>query len=234
MVSHKPVNSTLVVRTYSSRPPDDYVPNLFEKASSTVERSRAAQVGEHAAHLAQDKLESACGKPGDTVQDTRRRSSQKLEDEAKNIARVRTGLELAVLDGAKAEGVELAGSSVPAEQDRVREVHAEDCVHFVDHTVSLDTVDEALGNGLIVAVIPRAVLVLVSTEESRDGLDIRDVVLLAVGVELRQESSISVKQESGRSEEEVGVLFVLWNMSAWSLQGRCVYPRYLTDWCHLW
>lgn len=59
------------------------------------------------------------------------------------------------------------------------------------------------------AVVPCTVLVLVSTEESRDGLDIGYVVLLAVGVELRQESSISVQKESGRSEEEVGVLFVL-------------------------
>ena len=231
---HEAVTSTVIVRTSSIRPPEKYIINRSRMFLSTVERSRAAQVGEHAAHLAQDKLESASGKTGDTVQDTRRRSSQKLEDEAKDVARVRTGLELAVLDGAKAEGVELAGSSVSAEQDRVREVHAENGVHLVDHTVSLDTVDEALRDGLIVAVVPRAVLVLVSTEESRDGFDIRDVVLLAVGVELRQESSISVKQESGRSEEEVGVLFVLWIMSASYQQGRCVYPGYITDWCHLW
>lgn len=181
---------------------------------STVERSRAAQVGEHAAHLGQDKLESASGKARDTVQDTRRRSSQKLEDEAKNIARVRTGLELAVLDGAEAEGVELAGSSVATEQDRVREVHAEDGVDLVDKTVSLDTVDEALRNGLIVAVVPCAVFVLMSTEESRDGLDVRFVVLLAVGVKLRQESSVSVQKEASRSEKEVRVLLVLRTMLA--------------------
>jgi hypothetical protein len=60
-----------------------------------------------------------------------------------------------------------------------------------------------------VAVAPRAVFILVSTEESRDGLDVRDVVLLAVGVEFRQESGISVEKETGRSEEEVGVLLVL-------------------------
>ena len=209
MVSHKPVNSTLIVRTYSSRPPDDYVPNLCGNASSTVERSRAAQVGEHAAHLAEHELKSASGKTRDTVQDTRRRRSQKLEDEAKNIAGVRTGLELAVLDRAEAEGVELAGSCVPAEQDRVREVHAEDGVDFVDQTVGLDTVDEALGDGLIVTVAPRAVFILVSTEESRDGLDVRNVVLLAVGVELGQESGISVQKKTGGSKEEVGVLLML-------------------------
>ena len=59
------------------------------------------------------------------------------------------------------------------------------------------------------AVAPRAVFILVSTEEGRDGLDVRDVVLLAVGVEFRQESGISVEKETGRSEEEVGVLLVL-------------------------
>ena len=59
------------------------------------------------------------------------------------------------------------------------------------------------------AVVPGAVFILVSTEESRDGLDVRDVVLLAVGVEFRQESGISVEKETGRSEEEVGVLLVL-------------------------
>jgi hypothetical protein len=49
----------------------------------------------------------------------------------------------------------------------------------------------------------------VSTEESRNSLDVRDVVLLAVGVELGQESSISVKKKAGGSEEEVRVLLVL-------------------------
>jgi hypothetical protein len=128
--------------------------NPFESALSTVERSRAAQVGEHGAHLAQDKFEGTGGKAGDTVQDTGRRSSQELEDEAKNIARVRTSLELTILNGAEAEGVELARSSVAAEQDWVRKVHAENGVHLVDDTVSLDTVDEALGDGLIVTVVP--------------------------------------------------------------------------------
>ena len=47
------------------------------------------------------------------------------------------------------------------------------------------------------------------TEESRDGLNIGDVVLLAVGVKLGQESSISVQKESGGSKEEVRVLLVL-------------------------
>jgi hypothetical protein len=182
---------------------------MLENTLSTVEGSRAAQVGEHGAHLAQDKLEGAGGKAGDTVQDTGRGGSQELEDEAKNIAGVRTGLKLAVLDGAEAESVELARSSVAAEQNRVWEVHAKDGVDFVDQTVGFDTVDEALGNGLVVAVAPRAVFILVSTEESRDGLDVRDVVLLAVGVEFRQESGISVEKETGRSEEEVGVLLVL-------------------------
>jgi hypothetical protein len=60
-----------------------------------------------------------------------------------------------------------------------------------------------------VAIVPSAVLVLVSTEESRDSLDVGDVVLLAVGVKLGQESSISVQKKTGRAEEEVGVLFVL-------------------------
>ena len=181
----------------------------LEDALSTVERSRAAQVGEHAAHLAQDKLEGASGKARDTVQDTRRRSSQKLEDEAKDIAGVRTDLELAVLDGTEAEGVELAGSCVATEQDRVGEVHAEDSVHLVDEAISVDTIDEALGDGLIVAIAPCSVFILVSTKESRDGLDVRDVVLLAIGVELGQESGISVQEETSGSEEEVRVLFVL-------------------------
>lgn len=140
--------------------------NLSEDALSAVERSRAAQVGEHAAHLAQDKLEGSSRKAGDTVQNTGRRSSQELEDEANDIARIHTDLKLAILDGAEVEGVELARSSVSAEQDRVREVHAEDGVHLVDQTVSLDTVDVALGNSLIMAVVPGAVFVLVSTEES--------------------------------------------------------------------
>lgn len=181
----------------------------LEDALSTVERSRAAQVGEHAAHLAQDKLESASGKARDTVQDTGRRSSQKLEDEAKDVACVRTDLELAVLDGTEAEGVEFAGSCVTTEQDRVGEVHAEDSVHLVDQTVGLDTVDKALGNGLVVAVVPGAIFLLVSTEESGDSLDVRDVVLLAIGVELGQESGISVQEKTSGSEEEVRVLFVL-------------------------
>jgi hypothetical protein len=198
----------------------------FEDGLSTVERSRAAQVGEYAANLAEDKLKGARGKARDTVQDTRRRSSQKLEDEAKDIAGVRTGLELAVLDSAEAEGVELAGSCIATEQDRVREVHAEDGVHLVDKTVCLHTIDEALGNGLIVAVVPSAVLVLVSTEESWDGLNVGDVVLLAVGVELRQEGSISVQKKSGGSEEEVGVLLVLWTMLAWSTEDVYIWISY--------
>jgi hypothetical protein len=233
-VLHEAVTSTVIVRTSSIRPPEKYIINRSRMFLSTVERSRAAQVGEHAAHLAEHELKSASGKTRDTVQDTRRRRSQKLEDEAKNIAGVRTGLELAVLDRAEAEGVELAGSSVATEQNWVREVHAEDGVDFVDKTVSLDTVDEALGDGLIVAVVPRAVLVLVSTEESRDSLDVRFVVLLAVGVKLGQESSISVQKETGRAEEEVRVLFVLEKMLECSQQGRCVCAKCLTDWCHLW
>jgi len=60
-----------------------------------------------------------------------------------------------------------------------------------------------------VAVAPRAVFILVSTEEGRDGLDVRDIVLLAVGVELGQESGISVQKQTGGSKEEVGVLLVL-------------------------
>lgn len=59
------------------------------------------------------------------------------------------------------------------------------------------------------AVAPRAVFILVSTEEGRDGLDVRDIVLLAVGVELGQESGISVQKQTGGSKEEVGVLLVL-------------------------
>ena len=77
------------------------------------------------------------------------------------------------------------------------------------------------------AVVPCAVFILVSTKESRDGLDVRDVVLLAIGVELGQESSISVKKETSGSEEEVRVLFVLWKLLVWPQRTRCVFQDIL-------
>ena len=219
---HEPANFPTIITTSNTNPPEKGIPsNLFDDALSTVKRSRASQVSEHAANLAQDKFKGARGKAGNTVQDARRRGSQELEDEAQNIAGVCTGLKLAVLDGAEVKGIEFAGSSVATEQDRVRKVHAEDGVHFVDQAVSLDAVDVALGDGLVAAVVPRAVFVLVGTEEGRDGFDIGDVVLLAVGVELRQECSVSVQKKSGRSEEEVGVLFVLCTMLVLFQSRRC-------------
>jgi hypothetical protein len=169
----------------------------------TVERSRAAQVGEHIANSAQHKLKCARSKLGNAVQDTGRRRSQELEDEAEDLGSVHASAKLAVFDGGEVEGVEFARGSVAAEQDWVLVVHADDGIHFVDYAVGPDTIDVALGDCLVVSVNPGAIWLLVGAEEGGDSLDVGDVVLLTVGVQLGEESGISVQKETSRAEEEL-------------------------------
>ena len=179
---------------------------------NAVKSSRAAKVGEDVANSGSDELKSAAGNLRNTVEKTGDGSDEQLRDEAEHGGGVEADIELAVLDRRKVQCVEASIASVTTEENGVLAVHGDDGVGLVDQAVGDHARLEALGDRLVAAVLPGAVGLLVGAEEGGDGLGVDHVVFLAVGVQVRHESGVSVQQKAGRAEEEVGVLS-LWRKS---------------------
>lgn len=174
--------------------------------SSLGKSNRTSQVLEGRRDLARNKVERINGWSDQAVEVARDLTSGELVQQTSSVWAVDRSLKGTVLDGAKVDGIKATIGSVATEQNRVLKIHGNNLGGDIEVGVGADTVGPVVRDALAACEAPGTVTVLLGTEERRDGLEVRSIVVVAVRHKLVQEGSGSVKKKGQRTKEEVGVL----------------------------
>jgi hypothetical protein len=173
---------------------------LFENSASHCHDNRsskcdwAAQVVKAGGtKLLSSESEGVNGGSHQTVEVRRDGTSDQLVQEARSVLGVKTGIDLAVLDGTKVDSEELAIVGVAAEKDGVLEVHGEDLPGDIVVGVWGDAVGPVVRD-------------LLFDEEGGDGVVVGSIPAGAGRHQFVQEAGGSEEEEGQGAEEEVGVL----------------------------